>query len=86
MKKYLYIQLTIFTTFIYKVFVIGILENETFFTAVIVNIIMYSLMIMAIPLLIALTKKENYWLKVNRYTLYTLILFLMIVVIPDILF
>ena len=43
-------------------------------------------MIMAIPLLIALTKKENYWLRVNRYTGYALIIFLVIVIMPYVYF
>jgi hypothetical protein len=84
MKKHLYITLTILTAFIYKAFLIGILSNETFFIAIIGNIIIYSLLIMGIPLLIALNKKENYWERVNKYTSYTLTIFLVIVILPEI--
>lgn len=84
MKKYLYITLTILTAFIYKALIIGILPGESFFIAIVINIIMYSLLIMVIPLLIALNKKENYWERVNKYTFYTLTIFLVIVILPEI--
>ncbi len=86
MKKYSSIVLTILSIIIYKIFIIGIQSNETFFVAVMINITIYSLIIMGIPLLLALRKKENYWELVNKYTYYALGLFIALVIVPEIYF
>jgi hypothetical protein len=84
MKNYFYILLTIVIVFFYKVFLVGILANETFFIAIIINVVLFSLLILIIPLLLALRSKTSYWLNVNNYTKNSLLIFVIIFIMPQI--
>jgi formate hydrogenlyase subunit 4 len=86
MKNYFYILLTILIVIFYKVFLIGILDNETFFIAIIINIVIFSSLILIIPLLLALKSKATYWFNVNKYTKYSLLIFVILFIIPEIYF
>jgi hypothetical protein len=84
MRKYFYILLTIVVVFFYKVFLIGILDNETFFIAIIINVVLFSLLILIIPLLLASRNKASFWLNVNNYTKYSLLIFFIIFIMPQV--
>jgi predicted aspartyl protease len=84
MKNYSYILLTIVVVIFYKLSLIGILENETFFIAIIVNILTFGSAILIIPLLLALKNKANYWLNVNKYTKNSLLVFIIFFIMPEI--
>jgi hypothetical protein len=86
MKNYFYILITILIVIFYKVFLIGILANETFFIAIIINVVIFSSLILIIPLLLALKSKATYWLNVNKYTKYSLLIFVILFIIPEIYF
>ena len=86
MKNYSYILLTIVVVIFYKLSLIGILDNETFFIAIIINILIFGSFILIIPLLLALKSKATYWLNVNKYTKYSLLIFVILFIIPEIYF
>jgi hypothetical protein len=84
MKNYSYILLTIVVVIFYKLSLIGILDNETFFIAIIINILIFGSFILIIPLLLALKSKATYWFNVNKYTKYSLLIFIILFIMPEI--
>ncbi len=85
MKKYASLIATPIIVLFYKASVIGILSGELAITAIPINIILYSFMIMLIPIIIAANKKDGFSLEAfNKYNYYTLGLFILLVIVPHI--
>ncbi len=79
MKKYLFIILSVLSAFIYTLF-FGI-GSHIF--DIIVQTVTWSFIILIIPFIIAF-KKVDFWRRFNKSSVYTLIIFLVFVVVPRI--
>lgn len=89
--KYKYLWLTPVVTAGHKVFVTGFYQNEIGHGALIptiINTVFFSILIFIVPSIIAIVNyiktKRFSWTLMNKMTLYALVLYLLLLVLPEI--
>jgi len=80
MKKNLIVILSICSAFLYTIF-FGVGSH---FFDILFQTIAWSIIILIIPILIAYNQEEGFWKKLNKYSIYTLIIFYAFVFVPGI--
>jgi len=84
MRKYPSIAIAIVTSIIYKVFAIGIYDYDNIFMEVFLSSLMFSTIMLSLPMLLAFLKKNTYWEVVNQITSYVVAICIIFIVLPGI--